>query len=250
MNDYITVRDCRFFYRRAGSGIPLVLIHGHNRDGEDFAAAFENLSRDHDVVVPDLRFLGSSERRGLGHVVGIPDLAQDVHAIVEALGLERPALLGHSLGGMIVADYWRHASGPAQARALIFEDSMPYFAAGLQVLGDLFAATVDPALRERIMAKSEAYANSGCVPESVWDSIMAFDARPWLPTVNVPALAMLGDRGRNSPQAMQDAARAIGLLHIPGVCVEVFADCGHFVGLEQPERYCALVREFLASLPR
>src|SRR5437660_11800956 len=109
MGTTLTVRNCRFLYeyRLAGAGPPIVLIHGHNRDGDDFAAITHCLARDHRVLVPDLRFHGRSECAMLDHPAGIADLAEDVHAILQALDIQQPILLGHSLGGMIALDYWR-----------------------------------------------------------------------------------------------------------------------------------------------
>ena len=250
METTLTVRNCRFFYRYyynylagAGPHNTIVLIHGHNRDGDDFAAIAPSLSRTHHVLVPDLRFHGRSECAMLDHPAGIADLAEDMHAILQALAIYQPILLGHSLGGMIALDYWRQF--PHTVRALVIDDSFPNFQAGIHLLGNLFAPTVDPALQSRIMAKSETNQRAGHVPASVWDSILAFDARPWLTTIDVPTLALLGDRGWVDAAQRDGVLQAIGTALIPHVRVETFQDCGHFIALEQPERYCAVLGEFL-----
>src|SRR6266508_1867592 len=64
----LTLRNNRFTYRLAGEGeCTIVLVHGHNRDGDDFAALIDDLSRDERVFVPDLRFHGASEASPFDH---------------------------------------------------------------------------------------------------------------------------------------------------------------------------------------
>jgi pimeloyl-ACP methyl ester carboxylesterase len=247
ITSYLTLRHNRFYYRLMGQGTPIVLIHGHNRDGDDFAAIADDLAQHYQVLVPDLRFHGKSDDTPLDHPAGLSDLAQDVHAILEALDFRQPVMLGHSLGGMVALDYWRQY--PGSIRALVLEDSFPHFQTGSDLLGGLFAPTADPVLRARIMAKSEANEAIGRVPQSVWQSILDFNAKPWLPSINVPTLALQGDRGR-SPAELQRALEILGTAQIPNVQVVSFAQCGHFIALEQPARYCAVLREFLLALPK
>jgi pimeloyl-ACP methyl ester carboxylesterase len=255
----INVRNNTFSCWTGGAGTPIVLIHGHNRSGDDLLHVAQDLARDHRVLLPDLRFHGRSgyadciteDLTGVetpvrsGVHATIADLAQDVHALIEAAGMQQPVLLGHSLGGMIVMDYWRQYAG--QARALVLDDCFPDFAAGMRIF-DLFAPTVDADFKARVQAQSDASAATGRVPDSLWDSIVAFNARAWLPTINVPVLALLGDRGWIRGEQVHAVLDAIGTSLIPDVRVEWFADCGHFIALEQPERYVEVVGEFLQSI--
>lgn len=243
----LALRHNRFHYRLMGQGIPIILIHGHNRDGDDFATIAADLAQHYQVLVPDLRFHGQSDNIPLDHPAGLSDLAQDLHAILEALDFRQPVMLGHSLGGMVALDYWRQY--PGSVRALVLEDSFPHFQTGSDLLGGLFAPTADPALRARIMAKSEANAAGGRVPHSVWQSILNFNAKPWLAGINVPTLALQGDRGR-SPTELRHALETLGTAQIPNVQIVPFAQCGHFIALEQPARYCAVLRAFLLALPK
>ena len=248
---YLTLRNNRFYYRLAGEGKPIVLVHGHNRDGDDFAAIADDLARDWHVLVPDLRFHGASDGTPLDHPAGIEDLAQDLHAILDALDIRQPVMLGHSLGGMIALDYWRQYPGSARdsVRALVLEDSFPHFQTGGDLLGGLFAPSIDPAVQARIMAKSEANAASGRVPDSVWQSILSFNAKPWLHTINVPTLALQGHRGWLGAAQLQSVLQTLGTALIPNIQVVSFEQCGHFIAMEQPERYCSVLRKFLLALP-
>lgn len=81
---------------------PLVLVHGI----EDFALSLAPLavafSRTHRVVAFDLRGHGDSDKPG---IYSLPHYQADLHGLLEALRLQRPVLVGHSLGGQVVTQY-------------------------------------------------------------------------------------------------------------------------------------------------
>lgn len=90
-------------YDYGEEGAPaLVLLHGM----EDFALALEPLAEafreQYRVLVPDLRGHGDSDKPG---IYSHPHFAADLHALILQLGLERPVLVGHSLGGQIACQY-------------------------------------------------------------------------------------------------------------------------------------------------
>ncbi|MEM6703528.1 MAG: alpha/beta hydrolase [Acidobacteriota bacterium] len=90
-------------YDYGGSvGPPLVLLHGM----QDFALSLDPLARalaeGHRVIAFDLRGHGDSDKPGL---YTLPHMIADLHAVILQLGLERPRLVGHSLGGQIVSQY-------------------------------------------------------------------------------------------------------------------------------------------------
>ena len=81
---------------------PLVLVHGM----QDFALAFDPLAQalrgKYRVVTYDLRGHGDSDKPG---IYTMPHLLADLHAVIVQLELERPRLVGHSLGGQVVSQY-------------------------------------------------------------------------------------------------------------------------------------------------
>ncbi|GAA1582390.1 hypothetical protein GCM10009789_40190 [Kribbella sancticallisti] len=91
----IAVRDY------GGTGKPILLLHGAGRTLTDWSPMAEHLIRGHRVVAMDLRNHG---RSGDGPWTWEGVLA-DVRSVVTALGLDRPAVVGHSLGGMVAAMY-------------------------------------------------------------------------------------------------------------------------------------------------
>ncbi|MBV8074464.1 MAG: alpha/beta fold hydrolase, partial [Candidatus Eremiobacteraeota bacterium] len=93
-------------YADAGSGTPLVLIHGFPLDHsiwDEVGAALERHGR---IVRPDLRGLGASTVTPAGTTL-METLASDVAALLDALGIERATLAGHGLGGYVALAFYR-----------------------------------------------------------------------------------------------------------------------------------------------
>lgn len=81
----------------AGSGPPLVLVHGFTDTSRSFSLLAPHLSGRR-LIMPDLRGHGASQA---GRGFGIADFADDVAGLIRRLRLERPVVVGHSLGGMV-----------------------------------------------------------------------------------------------------------------------------------------------------
>jgi len=87
-------------------GIPVVLIHGNLSTGRFYSHLFEGAPERYRFVAPDMRGFGDSERLPIDATRGLRDWADDTHALVEALGIERPVhLVGWSTGGAAIAAY-------------------------------------------------------------------------------------------------------------------------------------------------
>lgn len=105
--------------RYPGTGPALVLIHGITSSGADFHDVATRMT---DVATPiaiDLRGHGGSDKPRKGYHYS--NYVNDLSAVIDELKLDRPIVLGHSLGG-IVAMYWA-AENPSTARGIIIEDS-------------------------------------------------------------------------------------------------------------------------------
>jgi 3-oxoadipate enol-lactonase len=99
------VNDIDLAYERRGRGRPLLLLHGYPLDHSIWDAVAPLLENDFDLILPDLRGFGKSE------TVRIPcrltDMAADLAALLDVLGLEQAAVVGHSMGGYIALAFAR-----------------------------------------------------------------------------------------------------------------------------------------------
>ncbi|MBR4226733.1 MAG: alpha/beta hydrolase [Candidatus Methanomethylophilaceae archaeon] len=94
---FAEVNGVRIHYESAGEGRPLVLLHGNGEDMSIFDVAVEELKDNFRVITVDSRGHGLSQEVDVLHY---SDIAEDVHCLIEALGLERPVLFGYSDGGI------------------------------------------------------------------------------------------------------------------------------------------------------
>ncbi|HEY8379630.1 MAG TPA: alpha/beta hydrolase [Nannocystis sp.] len=106
---------------------PVVLVHGNVSSGAFFTSLMEGLADRFRVIAPDLRGFGDSEPAPIDATRGVRDFADDLRALLMALGLsDRPAvLLGWSVGGAVVMQY--AVDHPGRAAGLVLESPMsPY----------------------------------------------------------------------------------------------------------------------------
>ncbi len=96
---YAEVNGLRLHYAEAGEGRPVVLLHGNGEDHNLFETEIGQLvAAGYRVYAPDSRGHGKNEPLTEYHYA---DMAEDVYQFIKTLGLEKPALYGHSDGGII-----------------------------------------------------------------------------------------------------------------------------------------------------
>ncbi len=94
---YLTVNGVKLYYEKTGTGRPLVMAHCNSMDHKIFRSAAHILSGRFTVYCPDTRGHGKSEKVKTLHYT---DMAEDMRAFIEALGLDRPLFYGFSDGGV------------------------------------------------------------------------------------------------------------------------------------------------------
>ena len=87
------------FVRVGGTGPAVLLLHGFGDTGDMWAPLATELSKDHTVVVPDLRGLGLSEHPDAGYTK--KNQAVDIAGVMDALGVKSAALVTHDIGNMV-----------------------------------------------------------------------------------------------------------------------------------------------------
>jgi pimeloyl-ACP methyl ester carboxylesterase len=256
------VGGLRIAYERAGSGPPLVLLHGYVGDG---AAAWgpqlEALSDEFTVVAWDAPGAGRSSDPP--EPFGMAGYADCLAEFVKTLGLGSPHLVGVSFGGALaLALHGRHPSVPA---TLILASAYAGWA------GSLPAEVVDQRLRQALALSDLPPAEfvetllptmfSEGTPAASVDAFgaameafhpagframaraSAENLRDLLPGVDVPTLLIYGDTDVRAPLTVATDLHGA----IAGSKLVVLPGSGHVCNLEAPEAFNSAVREFLRA---
>jgi len=240
-----------------GAGRPLVLLHGFTDHGISYQPLLPGLSG-HRLFIPDLRGHGASDQ---GESHRIADFADDIESLIHRFALDRPVLVGHSLGAIVATDLASRMgssigglitlagtlrpNGPAtehmQQAISGFTDPIdpadPFFAdwhAG--------AEKVSPAFHASLVRAACA------MPFAVWQSVIAevgrVDLTECAARVSVPALVIGGTDdpifGPAHHRALANALRAEAHL---------LPDTSHNPHWQHPDIVAALIRDFLARHP-
>lgn len=243
-----------------GSGPALVMIHGITSSSAEFAGVIPHLVDICRPVTIDLRGHGDSDKPASGYHYA--DYIGDLSAVIEALELDRPIVLGHSLGG-IVTLFWG-ATNPGIARALIIEDSPLRSGEGFrnafegwlmlnampkQVLRTWYAEQHPTWSEDLLDSRTEAmHACARAAIEELMRASMAnegVDSSDTLAGISEPVLLMHGD-----PQAggMVHPDDIVTLPHrIANISVHGIAGAGHSVHRSHPAEWLQLVRDFIQS---
>jgi pimeloyl-ACP methyl ester carboxylesterase len=94
---YAEVNGINLYYETHGTGRPLVLLHGGLGSGEMFGPVLPALTERHQVIAPDLQ--GHGRTADIDRPVDVRLMADDIAALIGHLGLEKPDVVGYSLGG-------------------------------------------------------------------------------------------------------------------------------------------------------
>jgi 3-oxoadipate enol-lactonase len=192
-------------------------------------------------------------------------LAEDVEQSVHRLGLDRPVIVGHSLGGMIAQACLRRR--PTGYRAAVLSGTSPAFgnpsgdfqkafvAARLGPLDEgRTMADMAPEIADQLMGPDADPANRammidvmGAISPRTYRAavqcLVGFDERANLGQVQVPVLCLVGSLDNNAPPAMME--RMAG--KIPGAKYVVLPGLGHMPNLEAPPAYDQAIFDFLRA---
>ena len=97
------------YVETAGSGPPILLVHGWTMSGRFWLHQMAGLSDRFQVVTMDLRAHGNSSKTLEGHTMA--RYSEDVQAVIAALNLKNVVLAGWSLAGPVILEYWRRFGG-------------------------------------------------------------------------------------------------------------------------------------------
>ena len=116
---YATANGVRLHYLVAGTGSPVILLHGYAQNSRMWRPLMKELARTHLVVAPDLRGFGDLAKAESGY--NKKTMAQDVHAVAQSLGIRKAGMAGHDIGLMVAYAY--AAQYPAEVDRLALMDA-------------------------------------------------------------------------------------------------------------------------------
>ncbi|MEM9530294.1 MAG: alpha/beta hydrolase [Pseudomonadota bacterium] len=119
----LSLQDFDLHYEIAGSGPPVLLVHGLGSSGADWAFQVEQLSTSFQLICPDLRGSGLSGKPPGPYRIG--QFAADLWQLIDELGLESCYLAGFSLGGAVALEM--ALQQPERAERLVMINALPTY---------------------------------------------------------------------------------------------------------------------------
>jgi pimeloyl-ACP methyl ester carboxylesterase len=112
---YATVNGINLYYETHGKGRPMILLHGGLGSGEMFAPILPQLAEHHQVIVVDLQ--GHGRTADIDRPIDARLMADDIAALIDHLKLDRPDVVGYSLGGGVA--FFTAVKYPQKIRRLV-----------------------------------------------------------------------------------------------------------------------------------
>jgi 3-oxoadipate enol-lactonase len=256
--------DAEVAYRVLGEGHPVVLLHPFPVNHEFWLPVATALSTRYRVILPDLRGHGDSEI-GEGPAT-MAKHAADLGRVMDDAELSRAPIIGVSIGGYLLFEFWRNNKSRVTALGLCNTkaqaDNAETRAGRLQAAADVIERGTEPffeSMIPRVFGQTTREMRPDLVagalrmmrkmsPEDVAQVQRGMaeraDSVDTLKTIDVPTLLITGEEdiltGRNEAELMRQ--------HIPRSEMRVIPKAGHYSAWEQPEEAANLLRRFLDGL--
>lgn len=252
----VNVDGLRLSVLEAGTGDPIVFVHGVVTTSNIFPKYVGAYAPDFRGIAVDLRGYGDSEKPATGFT--IERFARDLIGLADALEIEKAVWVGVSMGGMILQQL--ALDHPERVRALvlvsttdgamILDQDIPtighsrdYREVSKRMIVESFPAGTLPKTYQPLLERIPTW--NGTVIREALTSMSQFHVHGRLSAIAVPTLIMVGAKDDVATPAI-----AMGIQgQIPGAQLVEF-NTGHFMMAEDPDRFRIVLGDFLAQLPR
>ena len=253
--------DAEIFYDVAGAGPPVVLLHPFPVNHDFWRPVTRHLASRYRLIMPDLRGHGES---GLGTgAATMQKHAFDVARVMTDAGVDRATLIGVSIGGYTIFEFWRRfrdrTTGLVLCNTKAPADSADARVARLKAADDVLQSGTEiffEGMLQKVLADTTRHSRPDLVEgalrmmrkmsaENVAGVQRGMAERPdsvsTLKTINAPVLIITGDEdtATGAPEA------ELMKQNIAGSRMKVIAKAGHYSPWEQPEEVGKLLRQFL-----
>lgn len=244
-------------------GVPVVFLHGVTDSWRSFERVLPLLPASIHAYAISARGHGDSSRPAQGYLLS--DLSADLKAFMDAMGLERAVIVGHSMGAMVAqrfaVDHPERVSGLVLmgAFATLFQNPMltDFYRSAIAPLVDPIDAGFAREWQQSTLARSMAADHLDTVvgetlkvPARVWHA--AFEGFLYTPDfsgalsrLSVPTLIAWGDQDSYASREHQDRLQSL----IPNARLVVYQGAGHAFHWEEPTVFTRDLQAFVTALP-
>lgn len=250
---YISVDGIRVYYEEAGQGHPIVCFHAASQDSLMYRHVLDGLSDEFRVIAVDAPGHSKSELPSSGPFHSLTRHAEFNERLIQALGLERPAIIGCSMGGNLVLELG--ARKPDAYSAIISAEGADYTPTvsdffldmllmnGTQIIG-AWSRSMTGYRTPPDRAQEVVWQISRTTPQVMRGDLTGyanFDQRSEVGKIKAPVMLLRGDADWLVYQEKVEETAS----RIPGSKIAVLAGTGHYPMTENPLEFCDTVRSFL-----
>ena len=246
--------DCEIYYETEGNGPAVVFISGFMGITDIWREQMPSLRDEYRCIAYDNRGAGRSDKPIPRIAYGVERHARDLATVLDASGVDRAVLVGHSMGGNIASLYYlAHTQAVA---GIVFVGS---YVSGAQIAA---AGNTIERIKAAIRTKQDRiafYVGAGLPRDLAFEatkwplyavlgnaeSFMAFDISTRLAEFDLPCLILHGDRDVVSP--LEPCATALEA-NLSNATLEVFEEVNHCPMFEDPARTNRALHRFLKSV--
>lgn len=246
------------YYERVGKGEPIVFSGAWLDDLSIWDAQVKYFSRSYSTITYDQRGHGKSDKAKLGQGnYSVQAIGDDLHALIQKLGLGKPVVVGFSWGGMAALRF--AVDHPDEVSKLILVGTCaklnpPTAARFLKIIGRLLPTRTfyRMLLKYRFYKPSEQVANAWLERALKVDKQVAFeswsewaencDLRDQVSRIQVPTLIIVGGKD----ELFLETCHYLNE-HIKGSQLKIVAGSGHTVSMEKPQELNQHLEEFIAT---